>query len=511
MFAMQSSAFVSGPLQAGSTVQVRHHTATVESYLAQGGFAHVYAVSLGSRIVVLKRLACPDDATLRELVYEAETHKKVSGHENIVEFIDYQYNRLPVGGYELLLLMEYCPGGHLVDYLNTRLANRPSESEVLRIFSDVCEAVAHLHSLSPPVIHRDIKIENVLLKDGKFKLSDFGSCTTKTFPANTMTMADIKIMEDEIAKFTTLQYRSPEICDLYLRREISTKVDMWAMGVLLYKLCFFTTPFEDGGRLAILNSKYVIPNYPTYSTELTHLMAMLLEQDVQKRLDIYQTYNIVCQMRKTPYRLSVQPKPVQITSSTSLSNGPFRKKETLQEADEFALKASSITPMRRGRPGSDKSMQDINLIQVPSQESVPFSTVWPEIPLSDGSNPRQSWNSPSRTPSNSHQKQQSLGQFQDDPWSVPQPSVTTQSLSQQAFQQSASPQSLQKQIFQSSSPQQSFPQTVLSPQQFAQQPFQQNAISQRPQDSGNVQRMQEIQQAFEPIPPPKPPRPSRGR
>jgi AP2-associated kinase len=71
-----------------------------------------------------------------------------------------------------LILMEYCAGGHLVDFLNTRLQNRLSEYEALHIFSQVCQAVSHLHSQRPQaIIHRDIKVENVLIAtDGTFKL-----------------------------------------------------------------------------------------------------------------------------------------------------------------------------------------------------------------------------------------------------------------------------------------------------------------------------------------------------
>ena len=230
----------------GTQVLVKDVLVTIESYLAQGkvfnagGFAFVYAVKVLATgdYAVLKRIACADEKALRAVVYEAETHKKISGHPHIVDFIEYAWTPTP-SGFELLLLMEYCPGGHLVDYLNTRLQNRPSENEVLQIFHDICEAVAHLHKLQPPIAHRDIKIENVLLKNGQFKLCDFGSCTTQSYLANTMIPQDMVKMEDEIARFTTIQYRAPEMCDLHLKRELSEKVDMWAMGVLLYKLCFY--------------------------------------------------------------------------------------------------------------------------------------------------------------------------------------------------------------------------------------------------------------------------------
>jgi len=45
--------------------------------------------------------------------------------------------------------------------------------------------------------------------------------------------------------------------------------------VLLYKLCYYTTPFEEHGTLAIVNAKYTFPQYPVYSPRLQHLIGEL--------------------------------------------------------------------------------------------------------------------------------------------------------------------------------------------------------------------------------------------
>lgn len=70
--------------------------------------------------------------------------------------------------------------GHVVQLMNEHINLGFSESLVLKIFTDTCEAVAKLHHADPPVIHRDLKVENILRSDrGDFVLCDYGSATRR--------------------------------------------------------------------------------------------------------------------------------------------------------------------------------------------------------------------------------------------------------------------------------------------------------------------------------------------
>ena len=62
--------------------------------------------------------------------------------------------------------------------------------------------------------------------------------------------------------------------DVYRRLPIDEKSDIWALGVFLYKLCYYTTPFEEQGTLAILNAKFTFPPFPSYSTKIKHLIGI---------------------------------------------------------------------------------------------------------------------------------------------------------------------------------------------------------------------------------------------
>lgn len=270
-----------GTFLPGTKVQVGNHRVVIEKYLSEGGFAFVYVVRLpkpvdGSDVAVLKRVAVPDKAALANMRTEVETMKKLRGHRHIVKYIDSHASQLKGGGFEVFLLMEYCGGGGLIDFMNTRLQNRLTEPEIIKIFSDVAEGVACMHYLKPPLLHRDLKVENVLIsRHGNvsyYKLCDFGSSAPPR-PAAT-SAAEGRLIEDDVQRHTTLQYRSPEMIDVYRKQPIDEKSDIWALGVLLYKLCYYTTPFEEVGQMAILNASYKFPSYPQFSDRLKILICM---------------------------------------------------------------------------------------------------------------------------------------------------------------------------------------------------------------------------------------------
>jgi AP2-associated kinase len=112
-------------------------------------------------------------------------------------------------------------------------------------------------------------------------------------------MEEIKLLEADLNRSTTLQYRAPEMVDVYLRRPIDEKSDVWALGVLLYKLCYYTTPFEAHGPLAILHVQYSIPGYPVYSKEINALIGCMLRELGVQRPSVFEVLSVVHRMRGT--------------------------------------------------------------------------------------------------------------------------------------------------------------------------------------------------------------------
>ncbi|KAF9967174.1 hypothetical protein BGZ70_010517 [Mortierella alpina] len=345
-----------GTIPPGTTIQLGKYTVLIDRYIAEGGFAHVYLATLtngGGFPVVVKRIAAPDKERLAIVNSEIETMKRLGKHKNIVEYMDSCMGKLEGGGYEVLILMEYCGGGPVIDLMNRRLQHRLTEPEILKIFSNVCEAVAYMHYSDPPILHRDIKVENILLSNNDYKLCDFGSATTNILRGDNIprNVKDIQLLEEEINNHTTLQYRAPEMLDLYMRRGIDEKIDIWALGVLLYKLCFYTTPFEEQGQLAILNVRYTVPDHPVFSPALIGLFQCMLKEDPKQRPNIYQVMQMTSALRGLPCPIhNIYPDPsfAPASSEAQLSaTADILSNSTMQRPMDIL---PSIEPMRRGRP-----------------------------------------------------------------------------------------------------------------------------------------------------------------
>ncbi|XP_043917156.1 BMP-2-inducible protein kinase [Protopterus annectens] len=269
----------------GRVFTVGRYQVTVEELLAEGGFSLVFVVRTHSGIrCALKRMSVNNVPDLNICKREITIMKELSDHKNIVGYLDSAVNCFNDSVWEVLILMEFCRAGQVINQMNQRLQTGFTEPEVLQIFCDTCEAVARLHQCKTPIIHRDLKVENILLNDkGNYVLCDFGSATNRILNPQ---KDGVTTVEDDIKKYTTLSYRAPEMINLYGGKPISTKADIWALGCLLYKLCFFTLPFGES-QVAICDGSFTIPDGSGYSHSLHCLIRYMLEPDQDKRPDIY--------------------------------------------------------------------------------------------------------------------------------------------------------------------------------------------------------------------------------
>lgn len=133
------------------------------------------------------------------------------------------------------LVMEYMPGGSLFDLLHSQKTLPLSMR--LKIMLDIGEGVALLHSQTPPILHRDLKSENILLtEDGQAKLADFGLSTAHYAEAS-QTDND----SQEIRFVGTLAWMAPEIFQSIPK--YSEKSDIYAYAMVLWEIIARKSPY----------------------------------------------------------------------------------------------------------------------------------------------------------------------------------------------------------------------------------------------------------------------------
>ncbi|XP_055080199.1 AP2-associated protein kinase 1-like [Periophthalmus magnuspinnatus] len=338
----------------GRVFNIGRYQVTVEEIVAEGGFAIVFLVRTHQGVrCALKRMYVNNEHDLQICKLEIQIMRDLVGHKNIVGFLDSSLTAVGAGDvYEVLILMDFCRGGQVVNLMNQRLQTGFSEAEVLQIFCDTCEAVARLHQCKTPVIHRDLKVENILLHDrGHYVLCDFGSATNRFQNPQTEGVASV---EEEIKKYTTLSYRAPEMVNLYAGNVITTKADIWAMGCLLYKLCFFTLPFGESS-VAICDGSFTVPDNSRYSQEMHCLIRYMLEPDPEKRPDIYQVSYFAFKLarRECPVpNVHNSPIPTKLPEPIRASEAMAKKSQTKARlTDPVPTLETSIAPRQRPKAG----------------------------------------------------------------------------------------------------------------------------------------------------------------
>lgn len=107
------------------------------------------------------------------------------------------------------------------------------------------------------------------------QLCDFGSCLE--LPILIRNVDERTKAEESIQKETTQMYRAPEMCNLYMRDQLTEKTDVWALGCIFYAIAFLKHPFQDMGSLGILAGRVNIPKDSPVSEDAHILLKRMLD------------------------------------------------------------------------------------------------------------------------------------------------------------------------------------------------------------------------------------------
>ena len=238
--------------------------------LGKGSFATVRLAihkSTGEKVAI-KSYEKATPQVLRNVRNEIKVLEYLD-HPNIVKLLNARQENNSVH-----LIMEYVTGSSLENYIKTRNID---QVEAAKIFKQILNAVNYYHMAG--VVHRDLKLTNILIDTArKIKIIDFGFATISN--------------ESQLKLYCgTTEFMAPEMVSK--KPYCGHKVDMWALGVILYVLLTKSYPFIGRNEREILRKIALggLHNISKIPVDAMSLIKRLLTNDPNARITAKEALN----------------------------------------------------------------------------------------------------------------------------------------------------------------------------------------------------------------------------
>lgn len=220
-------------LRDGQTIR---DTYEVERQLGEGAFAEVYRVRhrfLGRQAMKVFKAVGMTINEIEMMLGEAILLSSI-GHPNIIRVYDANTVDTPAGvcGF---FTMEYVAGGSLQQFWQSYAARFMPVDMAVKVLEQVCRGLSVAHSEDPPIVHRDIKPQNILIGYDpvgiRARVCDFGLAKH----VNPLTLA--------ATTMGTRCFKAPEA--FRVRQGDSVRGDVWSLGATLYLMLTDRLPYGD--------------------------------------------------------------------------------------------------------------------------------------------------------------------------------------------------------------------------------------------------------------------------
>ncbi|KAG6946196.1 hypothetical protein JG688_00016177 [Phytophthora aleatoria] len=208
--------------------RIPYDSLVFENAVSKGASGEVWICQYNGQKVAAKRLLQTKDQNAEKVqAFAAEIELSASlVHPHIVEFIGVAWNSLN----NLTMVLEFFPTGNLQKYLQKNADLLSWARDKIHMAIGVAQALEYLHARTPPLIHRDLKSNNILLTDKlEPKLIDFG--VSRDTVDLTMT-----------AGVGTPYWTAPEILE---GKRYTEQADIYSFGVVLTELDTSKIPYSD--------------------------------------------------------------------------------------------------------------------------------------------------------------------------------------------------------------------------------------------------------------------------
>lgn len=254
----------------------------VEERIGGGGFSSVFKIKNknDNKLYALKTFSSDFEDVDELKTFKNEIQKAMEvKSDNVVQYIFFNdgeiFPELPP-----YIIMEYCPNGTLKDYLKkiVESENSITNEEIKSVFFQLIKG---MNDINKKVIHRDIKLENILLNNNVLKISDFGISKSITDKTRTSTFKG----------WGTPEYIAPEG---WKQEKNTMKMDIYSMGIVFYQIAtLLKYPYEiktgkdEEYRNVHLYGTVISPR--NYNSDIEYniesLILKMLEKEPAKRFD----------------------------------------------------------------------------------------------------------------------------------------------------------------------------------------------------------------------------------
>lgn len=249
-------------LKVGDIIKERYE---LVKFLGSGSFGEVWLALdiMTGREVALKIYQSLDPAGVEEFQREySNTIDLSSPYLLTPEYFDV-FHRRP------FLVMKYCERGS-----SSKLAGNISEEQLWAFIEDVSKGLDVLHSLSDPIVHQDIKPDNILVdNNGRFLITDFGISKRLRATMRRQSKRDVSS--------GAMPYMAPERFDS--NPKLTTASDIWSLGASIYELATGELPFSGFGGAMQRNGAEMPKLENDYSSTLNSVMQSCLAPSANER------------------------------------------------------------------------------------------------------------------------------------------------------------------------------------------------------------------------------------
>ena len=229
------------------------------SLLGRGGFSEVWlAEDVLANIKVAIKIYAPgvglDDAGISLFTQEFSLVFDMN-HTNLLHPTHFDcWQRMP------FLILPYCQNGSAFKFVSPGM--QISEEEAWKVLHDVASGLAYLHGKNPPIIHQDIKPDNILISDeGRYMITDFGISARIR---STLNRSSAEMSGG------TLAYMGPERFGQTPLPIMAS--DIWSLGAMMYEMMTGLPPYGNHGGMLQKNGADIPLIEGEYSQRLKDLV-----------------------------------------------------------------------------------------------------------------------------------------------------------------------------------------------------------------------------------------------